>query len=279
MNVKSLMLRSVSGLIYIAVIIGSIFLGEIALYCLGGLLAILASVEFYRITHAADMQSDLPGLFIDIASTLCLAWLTLGYPILFFIALLLIRLALQLYSRSTTPIRNISLSLMGMVYIGIPLGCMLFIPFMRFSAMPLLAIFIMIWLNDTGAFLVGSMLGKHRLFERISPKKSWEGFIGGLIFNLVFSLVIALTCPKYFALDIGTGFWIGLGLLVTVAATYGDLFESLLKRNLHIKDSGNIIPGHGGILDRIDSLLFVMPASMLYILLFELCDFSRTLIH
>lgn len=270
-------MRSVSGLVYIAVIIGSIFLGNIALYCLGGLFAILASVEFYKITHHDDMRSDLPGLFIDMACTLCLAWMTLGYPLLFFVALLLIRLTAELYSHSQRPIHNIALSLMSMVYIGLPLGCMLFIPFMRFSAMPLLAIFIMIWLNDTGAFIVGSALGKHKLFERISPKKSWEGFFGGLAFNLIFAAIIALTCPKYFALDLGIGFWLGLGALVTVAATYGDLFESLIKRNLHIKDSGNMIPGHGGILDRIDSLLFVMPAAMLYILAFELFDFSKTL--
>ena len=117
----------------------------------------------------------------------------------------------------------------------------------------------MIWINDTGAFIVGSTLGKHRLFERISPKKSWEGFLEdccSTLSQLSYSINIVAT---FFSLDgLSLAGWLGLGAIATVFSTWGDLVESMIKRNLHIKDSGNIIPGHGGILDRIDSLLFVM---------------------
>jgi phosphatidate cytidylyltransferase len=116
----------------------------------------------------------------------------------------------------------------------------------------------MIWLNDTGAYCVGSLLGKHRLCERLSPKKSWEGFFGGLVFCIAAGIVASyILSDSIYSFMIIT---ISLGVVVCVFATVGDLFESLIKRTLHVKDSGNLIPGHGGILDRIDSLLFVAPA-------------------
>ncbi len=129
----------------------------------------------------------------------------------------------------------------------------------------MLLIFIMIWLNDTGAFLVGSAIGRHRLFERLSPKKSWEGFFGGLLFCLIAGYLAPILSADDFA-----GYpmrYVGLGVLVCVFSTWGDLFESMIKRAAGVKDSGNILPGHGGMLDRIDSILFVVPASLVYLAL------------
>ena len=153
-------------------------------------------------------------------------------------------------------------SLASVFYVALPLT-MLNALIAKFSPQLALAVFIFIWLYDTGAFLVGCAIGKHRLFERISPKKSWEGVAGGAVFVIAFA--IAISCipalNAFFnpqALSIDT--WIVMGITAVVAATLGDLFESLLKRTAGVKDSGNIIPGHGGILDRIDSLLFVVPA-------------------
>lgn len=277
MKLQGIAVRALSGAIYVGIIVASIYLGDIAMYCLASIFGLLATVEFYRITHSEDRHRGLLSLFLDLGCILSLTWMTLGMPIILFMVFLLARLTSELYSGSDRPLRNLSLSLMSMLWIGLPLGLMLFIPFMRYSTLPLLVIFIMIWLNDTGAYLVGSAIGRHKLFERISPKKSWEGFFGGLAFNLIAAALFGTLCPSYFHLDLGIGFWLGLGVLVTLFSTWGDLFESLIKRNLKIKDSGNLIPGHGGILDRIDSLLFVMPACALYILIFELSDLGKVL--
>ena len=124
-----------------------------------------------------------------------------------------------------------------------------------------LFMFVCIWLNDTGAYLVGCTIGKHRLFERISPKKSWEGFFGGMVF------CIAAGAFAHLLIGGSQAIWIPFAIIVSVFATWGDLVESLIKRTAGVKDSGNIMPGHGGVLDRIDSLLFVAPAILAYLFL------------
>ncbi|MDE7110081.1 MAG: phosphatidate cytidylyltransferase, partial [Muribaculaceae bacterium] len=172
-------------------------------------------------------------------------------------------ITLDLYIKSPTPLANMAKSMMSQLYIALPLGIMSTMG-QWWGTHLILAIFCMIWLNDTGAFIVGSLLGKHRLFERISPKKSWEGFFGGLCFNLIAGALFSNLWADFFGLY-GLWQWLVMGVVVTLFATWGDLVESLIKRTLHIKDSGNLIPGHGGILDRIDSLLFVMPAVFIYV--------------
>ena len=124
----------------------------------------------------------------------------------------------------------------------------------------LASVFILIWTSDTFAYLSGRFLGKNKLFERISPKKTWEGFLGGLLFTVAAAIILA-----YYLDFLSTGAWIGLGILVAICGTLGDLFESAIKRNFKVKDSGSFIPGHGGILDRIDSLLLVLPLAYLYL--------------
>ena len=125
-----------------------------------------------------------------------------------------------------------------------------------------MAIFVFIWINDTFAFLTGVTLGKKKLLERISPKKTIEGFIGGFFFTVLAGVGFSLLFTDYSLL-----FWIGFALIASLFGTLGDLFESLIKRTYNAKDSGQLIPGHGGILDRIDSLLFVIPAIYLYLLI------------
>ncbi|MBR5030969.1 MAG: phosphatidate cytidylyltransferase, partial [Muribaculaceae bacterium] len=156
-------------------------------------------------------------------------------------------------------------SLGALVYVALPLSMLNAIA-SQYSPMMVLAMFIFIWLNDTGAFLVGCAIGKHRLFERISPKKSWEGVFGGTAVVIAAAICFA-TIPALGNLfnpqGLSLGVWIILGAVTVVASTLGDLFESLLKRTAGVKDSGNLIPGHGGILDRIDSLLFVALATVI----------------
>lgn len=180
----------------------------------------------------------------------------------------LLRLSFQLYLPSHNAIADVRQSLASLLYVAFPLTAMCMIA-IHHTPRIVLAMFIFIWLYDTGAFLVGCAIGKHRLFERISPKKSWEGVVGGAAFVIITAIIIAcvepigaffnsseLTLEKWISIDT----WIVMAITVVIAATLGDLFESLLKRTAGVKDSGNLIPGHGGILDRIDSLLFVAPA-------------------
>lgn len=268
MDSKVLATRSISGIIYVALIVGCIFLGDIATGILASLFAVLALAEFTKITRQG-LPINITVFCLDMLCALSLVWLFYGFPLMFFIPFLLARLIAELYVHDERPLRNCALSFMSILYIGFPFGMMMFIPtFFRDSTMPLLAIFIMIWLNDTGAFIFGSLLGRHKMFERISPKKTWEGFAGGLLLNIVAAILFALFCSDFFDIKISLPFWISLAVIITAFSTWGDLFESLYKRSLNIKDSGNLIPGHGGILDRIDSLLFVMPAVAVYFMFF-----------
>ena len=262
MDPKKLLIRSLSGLVYVAIIIGCALWGIYPFTWMAVAFAVIATLEFAKITGEISAKT-IPTLLLDLAGNICLAFTWKLWPLLLWVFVMLCRMIMELYTKSDKPISNIAHSIMSQIYIGLPLGLMGGIG-EWWNLHLVLAIFFMIWINDTGAFLVGSMIGKHRLFERISPKKSWEGFFGGLVFNLVAAWAFCTYCSDFFNLHRSLAVWMGLAVVVTAFATWGDLVESMIKRSLHIKDSGNLIPGHGGILDRIDSLLFVMPAALLY---------------
>jgi len=151
-------------------------------------------------------------------------------------------------------------SVFAYFYIILPLACLVFIHWL--NPLYALALFAFVWVNDTFAYLVGSAIGKRKLFERISPKKTWEGFFGGLIFAVFAGFLFS-----HLTADNNLIKWLGLAVVVVIFGTMGDLFESYIKRNLNVKDSGTILPGHGGLLDRLDSILFAAPAALLYLLL------------
>lgn len=265
MDMTKLLIRTLSGLAYCLIIVGCILIGETGVLVLGGLLSALACVEFARISHDLS-RPTIPAVVIDISACVCLCLGFLGYPLVLWTALIVGRLVLELYLRTSNPLRDISHSLMSQIYIGLPMGIMVAVAHIL-SPMIVLAVFLLIWINDTGAFIVGSTLGRHRLFERISPKKTWEGFIGGLLFCIGASALFGIYGNDFFGMNTlraGLGTWLGLGMIVALFGTWGDLVESMIKRNLRIKDSGKLIPGHGGILDRIDSLLLVLPAVAVY---------------
>ena len=271
MKVKSLLLRSISGIVYCGIIIGCIFWGELPFSFMAMAFGILAVFEFEKVCEGIS-ENSWPALIMDCfgVSLLCFSWAV--FPFLGWILLLMCRLILELYTNSERPIRCLAISLMTQLYIGLPLALMTFLGY-HIGLHILLAIFLMIWINDTGAFIVGSLCGRHRLFERISPKKSWEGFFGGLVFNLGAGWLFAACGGDFWDVRWNVLTWLIFGAVVTIFSTWGDLIESLIKRSLKIKDSGNIIPGHGGILDRIDSLLLVMPASFLFIILYLFIKF------
>ena len=270
---KNIVTRSLSGIVYIALIVGSILGGGIYFNALCVAFALLAVWEFQGIVlpggrrpwlvagrvadiFAAGVITALPAIFeaslAAFEASLCVLLL---YPIA--------RFVIALYDRGTDAYACALRSVASLMYVALPLAA-LNLAYVAFSEGKwlVLLMFAMIWLNDTGAYCVGSLIGRRRLFERLSPKKSWEGFFGGLAFCLAAGALAALfLLPDSLGLMSG----LGLGAIVCVFSTWGDLFESLLKRSHGIKDSGKLIPGHGGILDRIDSLLFVAPVTLVYL--------------
>lgn len=187
----------------------------------------------------------------------------------------------ELYLKHKDPIACWAYTMLGQMYIALPFSLINLLAFnedaigITYNWLLPLSLFIFLWANDTGAYCVGSLLGKHRLFPRVSPKKSWEGSIGGAVLVLLIAYLIGFINnmtvldadkqPALFSATLSIIEWMGLGAVVVVFGTWGDLVESLLKRTLGIKDSGNIIPGHGGMLDRFDSSLLAIPAAVVYL--------------
>ena len=265
MDFKKLLTRTLSGLIYCLLIVGAILWGGTGVLLLGIALSVMACTEFATMSRDLSPRT-LPVLILDIAGCvfLCLGYLL--YPLIIWLAILIMRSVEELYINSSHPLRDMAHSFMSQLYIGLPLGIMVAIAWLL-NPMMLMALFFFLWINDTGAFLVGSLLGRHKLFERISPKKTWEGFFGGLVFCLGASVLFWKFGNDFFGMDYfsaGAGIWLGFAAVVSIFGTWGDLVESMIKRNLNVKDSGRLIPGHGGILDRIDSLLLALPAVAVY---------------
>lgn len=171
----------------------------------------------------------------------------------------------EIYRNKQNPFQNIAYTVMGIVYLVIPFA--LWVNFLHgptisadgymhegYNPHLLLGFFFLLWTNDTGAYLVGSTMGKHKLWERVSPKKTWEGFFGGLLLSMAVGYVISLFYPELHYI-----LWMVMAIIVSCAGTMGDLVKSAFKRSINVKDSGTILPGHGGIIDRFDGVLLSTP--------------------
>lgn len=274
LDAKKTVIRAVSGSIYVILIILACWWGDLGVTLLAGLFGSLGIAEFRKMTLHEDSSQGI-GLY-DVMGGISLIFASLPsdyapYPFFsLWIIWLIGRMILTIYSRHSHPEHVFAIDMGAQAYIGFPLSLLVAIAIYLQSSldtcMPILAMFILIWVNDTGAFLFGSTFGKHRLLERVSPKKSWEGFWGGLACCIGVGALIGSTSTPLSAIHFSSPllFWSLAGVVICLASTFGDLFESVIKRNVHVKDSGNLIPGHGGILDRIDSLLMVIPAMVLY---------------
>ena len=275
---KNVIVRSLSGIVYIALIVGAILAGKVWFVAL---LTVFAVVAMAELLHDLDRGTAPKGwapvtarvLDLVVAAVIVTLPLLLSMPFtvmlldgLLIFCYTLLRFILALYDKTSTALVSTARSLLAQAYICFPLMMLglVYCDNKDLSKYLVLCMFILIWLNDTGAFCVGSTLGKHRLFERLSPKKSWEGFFGGLAFCLLASWLFYSLKPEFGA---SLPEWLIFGALVCILSTYGDLFESMIKRTIGIKDSGHLIPGHGGILDRIDSLLFVSIGTAAFYLL------------
>lgn len=279
---KNLIVRSISGAVYVALIVCSIlFGGGWAFPALCCVFVFIGIMEFQKMAQD-DFYASPRTLFVDLLIGISMPavialWFSqiwfLAYPAVAIVAVLvMMRFVMQLYLHREDPLRHVAYSVMSVVYVALPLAFATLMLFINSNL--LLLMFVMIWLNDTGAFLVGSALGSHHLFKRHSPKKSWEGFFGGLAFCIAAGYLAKALFPSEFALLSPQALAL-FGAVVSVMSTWGDLFESMIKRTIGVKDSGSLIPGHGGILDRIDSLLFVAPATVFFFIVWIFCFSSE----
>ena len=175
-------------------------------------------------------------------------------PALFFLT--------ELFRNKENPFQNVGFNLLGLFYVVLPFFCFIHLGFFtgEFSIQFPLGFLIMLWANDTGAYLTGRFLGRNKLFERVSPKKTWEGFVGGVLIACLAGFIF----QKYYT-DYPVYIWISMAITIGVMGTLGDLVESMLKRSLNVKDSGNLLPGHGGLLDRFDGLLIAAPCVWVFL--------------
>lgn len=179
----------------------------------------------------------------------------------------------ELYLKQPDPVNDWAYTMMSQLYIALPFSMINVLAFrsagsdITYTYLVPLSVFFFLWVNDAGAYICGSLLGKHKLFPRISPGKSWEGSIGGGILVMIVAVLIWHLSEQYAANDLHLSAleWAGLGLVVVIFGTWGDLVESLFKRTIGIKDSGHILPGHGGMLDRFDSTLMAFPSAVVYL--------------
>lgn len=275
MDLKKTAIRAASGLVYVLIIIGACAYGEYGVDVLACLFAVLGIIEFRKMRFGSP-AADLPMAIFNAIGGIFLALSVYIYPLVFWVIWCIVRMIITIYDRSEHPEKHYAVDMAAQIYVGIPMALLTMMAYFSETVvetcMPLLSIFIIIWVNDTGAFIFGSLFGSHKMFPRVSPKKSWEGLWGGLICSVLTGWVIGASDTSLSQVYFGDKvvFWCVAAFVISVAATYGDLFESVIKRNLNIKDSGNLIPGHGGILDRIDSLLLVVPAIAVYVAIYAM---------
>lgn len=259
--------RTLSGFLFVTLIVGSILISKYSFAVFFALICGWAVREFHLLTNKQQgVKVDLIAAFVGgillFASSFVYAsgiWRYSSFSIYgIYVVFVLI---LELYRKQTNPIHNWAYFILGQIFIALPFSLLNFILFINdWQPLVLLSVFVTIWVNDTGAYLTGVTIGKHRLFERISPKKSWEGFIGGGLFALLSGYVFSLLIP-----EIQLVHWLIFSEIIVVFGTFGDLIESLQKRTVGVKDSGDLIPGHGGLLDRFDSMLLAAPVIFIYL--------------
>ena len=259
---NSTLVRAISGAIYVLLLIACILYSSHSVLLLFGIFLILATIEFSKLVKLNSIVAVCiaTGLFLFFGFTNT----NKTYDILLLILSLVVSMKalIFLFDNNMKPINDVSKTIYLVGYVAIPFIIITKIPFVNgnsFEPKTLLSLFIFIWVNDTFAFIVGKSLGKNKLFEKISPKKTIEGFIGGMFFSLVASVVLA----KYFVTE-PVSKWLVIAIISSVFGTLGDLIESKFKRIAGVKDSGSIMPGHGGVLDRLDSIIFVAPIVFLF---------------
>lgn len=285
---RNLLVRTASGAVLLAVVLGAAYGGTYAYSALLLLIVVVGMLEFYNIaaTIGAEPRRTLgitTGITLFITSFFLFQGLVgftgfidpmianLGVDlliggVLYLTVLIPLCFIVELFHASETPLRNVATTLVGVLYVAYPMCLMLFIPFLitgEWTPEAFLFYLFIVWGNDVFAYLTGVTMGRHKMAPRISPKKSWEGFVGGVVGAL------AMGAVGSYVVGGGLGMWLGLAAVVAITSVFGDLVESMFKREAGIKDSGNILPGHGGMLDRFDALLISSPFAFVYLVIFQ----------
>ena len=270
-NYSNLTRRIISALIAIPIVVVAIYWSVWSYFLLFLLIKVLTLLEFYQIislegTVPLKLWGILSGILIYMLVFMCTQRLIPFRLLYILIPVIALTYFIQLYKKTDpAPFASIAYTLLGIIYVSVPFALLHLIAFFKgfYSYRIVLGILFILWANDIGAYVIGSSMGKHPLFKRISPQKTWEGILGGVILALLVSYGVA-----YYYTILCLWEWLGIAGITVVAGTYGDLVESLLKRSMNLKDSGTIIPGHGSFLDRFDSFLMAIPLILACIKLF-----------
>ena len=280
---NNFILRTFTGIAFVAVLVGAIVYSPFTFGALFAVVSALATLEFCRIVNNQEgvrvnyFMCTIASIFLYLAffayscgyANLLIMPASVFLP---YVAMLIYLLVAPLYFGRQNALKSWAFTMMSQLYVALPFALLNAISFIPYPMGPLgtayvymypLAVFLFLWSSDTGAYCVGSLLGRkipYKLFPSISPKKSWVGSIGGTLLAIAVGAVVSRFEPSLTLLQ-----WMGFGLVVAVFGTWGDLVESQIKRQLGIKDSGNVLPGHGGFLDRFDSSLLAIPASLIYL--------------
>ncbi|MCF8361896.1 MAG: phosphatidate cytidylyltransferase [Prolixibacteraceae bacterium] len=268
---RNLLIRTLTGIIYIILIISSTLISKYTFVSLFGIVLTYTLFEFYRLCRKIAYKPHIIS-GITIALYLFISFFLYDNEIVSetifwgLIPLSLVIPIIELFHTKKRSVHNIALTFLGIIYIALPFSILNFISTpindTPTAYMPhvIIILFVILWANDSGAYITGSTLGKHKMFASVSPQKTWEGAIGGLILAVVASIFIF-----YYFEPIGIFHSVAIAVVTVVTGTLGDLTESMIKRSFKVKDSGKLLPGHGGLLDRFDSMLFAAPAFYLYI--------------
>ena len=276
---NNFIVRTITGVLFVAVLVCS-FLRPQAMVMLYALITGLTIWEFTGLVNERAqvtvnrLISTVAGVYFFLAVAGFSSDLTPSAVFIPYLVSIIYLMVAELYLKQEDPIHDWAYTMMAQLYIALPFSLLNTLAFhltpqgyVTYDAILPLSVFVFLWINDSGAYICGSLLGKHKLFPRISPGKSWEGSIGGGILVILVAVLVWYLTDQYQLNQLGLTpiEWAGLGLVVVVFGTWGDLVESLFKRTLGIKDSGNILPGHGGMLDRFDSSLLAIPAAVVYL--------------
>ncbi len=265
--------RTITGIVIVFLVIASAVISPYAFTGLFLLITIMGLWEFYSLLEKVGITPNkilgtIAGAFLFLSNALIALGLAPIEILLFNFLLIFLVFLLELYRDIPEPFTNVAFTFFGLLYVAVPFALVICLPNPGFvpghyDYTIVLGFFFMVWVNESGAYLVGSSIGRTPLFKRVSPKKTWEGTLGGGLLCLLTAWLISI-----FYKELDTLNWMIMGLLVVVFSTYGDLFESLFKRSIKAKDSGKILPGHGGILDRFDGVIMATPFVFVYLLWF-----------
>lgn len=278
---KDLLIRSLTGILFVAILVGAIMWDKLAVAALFFIISLIGLNEFFALmikngfNPKKSITTAIGAVIYFIISLYSFDQYSFKF-LLFIFPLLVLLVVIEIFRKNETPISNIAFSIMGILYVVIPFAILNFFAYEstysdviniedgQHNYWLLLGFFLLQWSNDTGAYLIGSSLGKHKMTPEISPNKTWEGAIGGFVMSLLVAFVIS-----YFTYS-SLFHWLAISTIVVIFGTIGDLTESRIKRTCGVKDSGRIMPGHGGILDRFDGVLFSAPFVLAYLHIFNL---------